>query len=105
MSTTAASKLAASLASKHTILAGPESSSLPTHNVQAPAGIAEDLRSPGFYSLHTSKIRVGNKVIAWPIGSPLIPADEEQLELLTSLVERGLAEEVKAPVVEEPPKG
>lgn len=87
-----ASKLAASV-SKDTIQTGATVSNLPT-NPELPAGGVTEERAPGYYSVHTSKIRIGNKVINWPIGSPFTPTCEEAQKILDSLVERGLAEKV-----------
>lgn len=88
-----AAKLAASV-SKETIETGPTASSLP-NNPELPAGGSNDARAPGYYSVHTSKIRIGNKVIEWPMGSPFTPTCEEAQDIVDSLVARGLATLVK----------
>lgn len=83
---------AASLASdnKAGILTGATTANLP--NVpELPAGGATEERAPGYYSNHTSKIRVGNKVYPWPMGTPFVPSTPEQEAVLESLLERGLA--------------
>lgn len=95
-----AAKLAASV-SKDTIETGPTTASLPT-NPELPAGAGTDERAPGYYSMHTSKIRVNGKIVQWPMGSPFTPTCEEAQEILDSLVERGLAEKVEAPKAQEP---
>lgn len=103
----AASKVAQSLKGKQAeeakastndnIKVGPSVGGSQMTNANAPAGVQEIKRAPGYYSRNAGKVRIGQKVWDWPMEAPLVPKDDEPelKEFLDSMVARRLAEKVE----------